>query len=143
MSWKKRTWTQTCASTVSVTWRMVASSLEAGRHQRKRIMCNYNRQSKTKPFTFNELPLEIGRLPQRGILMKQMVDCSQGNIRTVLLFFVFCFFSLQSDICGSLRSLTCLLTASCVQLLHCVCMDSIYCILYIKSTHPFSNLYKT
>lgn len=64
------------------------SLLSAGRHQR-RIMCNYNRQSKTKPFTFNELHLEgKGRLPQGGILMKQMAECSQGPTLPVLLFAV-------------------------------------------------------
>lgn len=52
-------------------------------------MCNYNRQSKTKPFTFNEFLLEKGRLPQGGILMKQMAECSQGQTLTVLLFFFF------------------------------------------------------
>lgn len=57
----------------------------AGRHQRRRIMYNYNRQSKTKPFTFNEILLEKGRLPQGGILMKQMAECSQGQRQTVLL----------------------------------------------------------
>lgn len=41
-------------------------------------MYNYNRQSKTKPFTFNELLLAKGRLPQGGILMKQMAECSRG-----------------------------------------------------------------
>lgn len=52
-------------------------------------MCNYNRQSKTKPFTFNELHLEgKGRLPQGGILMKQMAECSQGPTLPVLLFTV-------------------------------------------------------
>lgn len=52
-------------------------------------MCNYNRQSKTKPFTFNELHLEgKGRLPQGGILMKQMAECSQGPTLPVLLFAV-------------------------------------------------------
>lgn len=50
-------------------------------------MCNYNRQSKTKPFTFNEFLLEKGRLPQGGILMKQMAECSQGQTQTVLLFY--------------------------------------------------------
>lgn len=65
------------------------SLLSAGRHQRRRIMCNYNRQSKTKPFTFNELHLEgKGRLPQGGILMKQMAECSQGPTLPVLLFAV-------------------------------------------------------
>ena len=74
-------------------WRLRASSSplsrQAGRHQRRRIMCNYNRQSKTKPFTFNEFLLEKGRLPQGGILMKQMAECSQGQTLTVLLFFFF------------------------------------------------------
>lgn len=63
-------------------------SLSADRHQRRRIMCNYNRQSKTKPFTFNEILLEKGRLPQGGILMKQMAECSQGPTLTVLFFTV-------------------------------------------------------
>lgn len=48
-------------------------------------MRNYNRQSKTKPFTFNELLLAKGRLPQGGILMKQMAECSRGQTLTVLL----------------------------------------------------------
>lgn len=60
--------------------------LSVGRHQRRRTVCNYNRQSKTKPFTFNEFLLEKGRLPQGGILMKQMAECSQGQTQTVLLF---------------------------------------------------------
>lgn len=68
--------------------RKPAPLLSAGRHQRRRIMCNYNRQSKTKPFTFNEFLLEKGRLPQGGILMKQMAECSQGQTLTVLLFTV-------------------------------------------------------
>lgn len=66
-----------------------AALLSVGRHHRRRIMCNYNRQSKTKPFTFNEFLLEKGRLPQGGILMKQMAECSQGQTQTVLLF-TFC-----------------------------------------------------
>lgn len=39
---------------VSVRWQAAGlkpSLLSAGRHQSRRIMCNYNRQSKTKPFT--------------------------------------------------------------------------------------------
>lgn len=64
------------------------SPLSAGRHQRRRIMCNYNRQSKTKPFTFNELHSEgKRRLPQGGILMKQMAECSQGLTLPVPLFY--------------------------------------------------------
>lgn len=51
-------------------------------------MCNYNRHSKTKPFTFNEFLLEKRRLPQGGILMKQMAECSQGQTQTVLFFTV-------------------------------------------------------
>lgn len=81
-------------------WRLRAGSSplsrQAGRHQRRRIMCNYNRQSKTKPFTFNEFLLEKGRLPQGGILMKQMAECSQGQTLTVLLFFFFFFYSLPT-----------------------------------------------
>lgn len=70
--------------------------LSVGRHQARRIMCNYNGQSKTKPFTFNELHSEgKGRLPQGGILMKQMAECSQGLTLPVLPFFFF-FYSLPT-----------------------------------------------
>jgi len=65
-----------------------APHLAVGRQQRRRIMCNYNRQSKTKPFNYNELLLEKGRLPQGGIVMKQMAECTQGQTQTVLLFTV-------------------------------------------------------
>lgn len=110
-------------------WRLRASSSplsrQAGRHQRRRIMCNYNRQSKTKPFTFNEFLLEKGRLPQGGILMKQMAECSQGQTLTVLLFF----FLQSTNNSSVLRSFTCLLTALCVHLgSECVCVIG-FCLL--------------
>lgn len=63
-----------------------APLLSEGTHQKRTIMYNYNWQSKTKPFTYNEFLLEKGRLPQGGILMKQMAECSQGQTQTVLLF---------------------------------------------------------
>jgi len=45
-----------------------------------RTLCNYNRQSKTKPFTSNEFSSrKKGRLTQGGILMEQMVERSQGQ----------------------------------------------------------------
>lgn len=72
--------------------------LSAGRHQKRRIMCNYNRQSKTKPFTFNEFLLEEGRLPQGGILMKQMAECSQGQTHNVLFFTVCQHFQLSEGL---------------------------------------------
>lgn len=59
-----------------------APLLSAGR---RTITCNYNRQSETKPFTFNEFFVKKGRLPQGGILIKQMAECSQGQTQTVLL----------------------------------------------------------
>lgn len=79
-------------------------------------MCNYNRQSKTKPFTFNELLLEKGRLPQGGILMKQMAECSQGQTLTVLLSTVCQHFQHSEALHLSLdRSL-------CESVSECVCM---------------------
>lgn len=74
-------------------------------------MCNYNRQSKTKPFTYNEFLLKKGRLPQGGILMKQMAECAQGQTQTVLLFTVCQHFqhseelhlSLDCSLCASER----------------------------------------
>jgi len=60
-------------------------------HQRRRIMCNYNRQSKTKPFSFNELLLEKGRLPQGGIIMKQKAERTLGPMETELLFLKYFF----------------------------------------------------
>lgn len=69
-------------------------------------MCNYNRQSKTKPFTFNEVLSERRRLPQGGILMKQMAECSQGQMQNVLLFTVCQHFQLSEELHLSLdRSL--------------------------------------
>lgn len=84
------------------------SLLSAGRHQRRRIMRNYNRQSKTKPFTFNELHSEgKGRLPQGGILMKQMAECSQGPTLPVLLFTVCQHFQHSEELHLSLQRSLC------------------------------------
>lgn len=91
-----------------------APLLSAGRHQRRRIMCNYNRQSKTKPFTFNELLLEKGRLPQGGILMKQMAECSQGQTLTVLLFTVCQHFQHSEELHLSLDRSLCASVNECV-----------------------------
>lgn len=82
-------------------------------------MCNYNRQSKTKPFTYNEFLSKKGRLPQGGILMKQMAECAQGQTQTVLLFTVCQHFqhseelhlSLDCSLCASERIWVCM----CVQ----------------------------
>lgn len=78
-------------------------------------MCNYNRQSKTKPFTFNELLLEKGRLPQGGILMKQMAECSQGQTQTVLLFTVCQHFQHSEELHLSLDRSLCASVSECVR----------------------------
>lgn len=95
--------------------------LSAGRNQRRRIMCNYNRQSKTKPFTFNELLLEKGRLPQGGILMKQMAECSQGQTLTVLLFTVCQHFQHSEELHLSLDRSLCASVNECVYVCVCAC----------------------
>ncbi len=94
-----------------------APLLSAGRHQRRRIMCNYKRQSETKPFTFNEFLLEKGRLPQGGILMKQMAECSQGQTLTVLLFTVCQDFQRSEELHLSLDCSLCASVSACV----CLC----------------------
>lgn len=81
-------------------------------------MCNYNRQSKTKPFTFNEFLLEKGRLPQGGILMKQMAECSQGQTLTVLLFTVCQHFQRSEELHLYLDLSLCASVSECV----CVCV---------------------
>ncbi len=87
-------------------------------------MCNYNRQSKTKPFTFNELLLEKGRLPQGGILMKQMAECSQGQTQTVLLFTVCQHSQHSEELHLSLDRSLCASVSECV----CVCAKD-FCLL--------------
>lgn len=77
-------------------------------------MCNYKRQSKTKPFTFNEFLLEKGRLPQGGILMKQMAECSQGQTLTVLLFTVCQHFQHSEELHLSPDRFLCVSVSGCV-----------------------------
>lgn len=96
--------------------------LSAGRHQRKSIMCNYNRQSKTKPFTYNEFLLKKGRLPQGGILMKQMAECAQGQTQTVLLFTVCQHFQHSEELHLSLDCSLCASERMCVRVCRRFCL---------------------
>lgn len=105
-------------------------SSTAGWHQRRRIMCNYNRQSKTKPFTFNEFLLEKGRLPQGGILMKHRWLSAHRGRRRLSSF-------LQSANTASVRRrFTCLLTCSlCAS--ECVCVRAQ--LLLIDTSHKLEG----
>lgn len=96
-------------------------------------MCNYNRQSKTKPFTYNEFLSKKGRLPQGGILMKQMAECAQGQTQTVLLFTVCQHFQHSEELH---LSLDCSLCAS-ERIRVCMCVQKVW--LIGKKTRPWAK----